>query len=504
MKEVTAEMIERGAGTDAHARRRRRDAQRLREVRSRLASGSELPPGWDGELLRAYARSRRGSALASAGVVVAAAAIAWRWAPPVYVAIWAGATLLSLAAVVGLGRHMLAQGAAEDPRFDRLWRLRFMLGEACHGLSWAGLAFAMQDASAHAARLLALLAAAALTAMTAAPLPRAVVAGLAPMAAAVIASSVLSRSVDAAAMGGFALVAQVYLGLLSGRLYANAIEGMTSRVEKEGLIAELEQAKANSDEARRRSEEANLAKSRFLATMSHELRTPLNAVLGFSEVMKEELFGPHSVPAYRDYSADIHASGKHLLDLINEILDLSRVEAGRYEMKEEAVNLGYVAEECEHLLEMRARAKSIHLSLAVAPDLPRVWADERAMRQIALNLLSNAIKFTQNGGAVAIKVGWTASGGQYVSVRDNGPGIPEEEIPIVMSSFGRGSMALKQAEEGSGLGLPIVKGLVELHGGVFMLKSKLREGTEAVMVLPPERVMTPLAPLDGADGVQVA
>jgi two-component system cell cycle sensor histidine kinase PleC len=152
-------------------------------------------------------------------------------------------------------------------------------------------------------------------------------------------------------------------------------------------------------------------------------------------------------------------------------------------------------EDSETLIAMRARAKSISLSLSIAPDLPRIWGDERALRQIAINLLSNAVKFTPAGGAVAVKVGWTASGGQYLSVKDDGPGIPEKELPLVMSAFGRGDMALRQAEEGSGLGLPIVKGLVELHGGVFTLKSRLREGTEAVVVLPAERVLSPLSPI---------
>ena len=126
--------------------------------------------------------------------------------------------------------------------------------------------------------------------------------------------------------------------------------------------------------------------------------------------------------------------------------------------------------------------------------MPRLWADDRAVRQIVLNLLTNAIKFTPQGGQIAVKVGWTIAGGQYFSVKDTGPGIPDEEIPLIMSSFGRGSVALQNACEGSGLGLPIVKGLVELHGGVFTLRSKLREGTEVVVVFPPERVMNAPSP----------
>jgi two-component system cell cycle sensor histidine kinase PleC len=212
--------------------------------------------------------------------------------------------------------------------------------------------------------------------------------------------------------------------------------------------------------------------------------------------MKAELFGAHVVPAYKEYATDIHSSGQHLLMLINEILDLSRVEAGRYELKEEAVSLPGVVEECRHLLALRAKNRSITVTEAIDGELPRIWADERAVRQVTLNLLSNAIKFTPQGGEIIIKVGWTQGGGQYLSIRDTGPGIPEDEIPIVLSSFGRGSMAQKNADEGSGLGLPIVRGLVELHGGEFKLTSKVREGTEVIVVFPPERVMNALAQID--------
>jgi two-component system cell cycle sensor histidine kinase PleC len=211
--------------------------------------------------------------------------------------------------------------------------------------------------------------------------------------------------------------------------------------------------------------------------------------------MRAELFGPHSSPTYREYANDIHSSGQHLLNLINEILDLSRVEAGRYELNEEAVSLVHSAEECHRLMQLRGRNKGVHIVEKFEPDLPKLWADERAVRQICLNLLSNAVKFTPPGGTITLKVGWTAGGGQYLSVADTGPGIPEDEMPIVLSSFGQGSLAHKTAEQGAGLGLPIVKGLVDLHGGTFDIRSKLRVGTEVTVTFPPERVIRTLAPV---------
>jgi two-component system cell cycle sensor histidine kinase PleC len=223
--------------------------------------------------------------------------------------------------------------------------------------------------------------------------------------------------------------------------------------------------------------------------MSHELRTPLNAILGFSEVMEKEVLGPMPNETYKEYARDIHDSGQHLLGLINEILDLSRIEAGRYQLNEEPVSLPEILEDCCHMVALRARGKGIKVIQQFENTLPLILADERAVRQIALNLLSNALKFTPSGGEVRIRCGWTAGGGQYISVRDNGPGIPADEIPVVLSAFGQGSIAIKSAEQGTGLGLPIVQGLIAIHGGEFSLTSKLREGTEAIVAFPADRVI---------------
>src|SRR5262249_40101760 len=159
------------------------------------------------------------------------------------------------------------------------------------------------------------------------------------------------------------------------------------------------------------------------------------------------------------------------------------------------VSLTNVVQDCHHLLKLRAKNRGITVHEMFEPELPRLWADERAIRQVCLNLLSNAIKFTPATGEIWLKVGWTASGGQDMSVKDTGPGIPEDEIAVVLSKFGQGSNAIKSAEQGTGLGLPIAKNLVDLHGGTFTLKSKVRIGTELIATFPPERVMAALAPI---------
>lgn len=499
MSEVTAEMIERGRGLDPRAATgRRKRGAKVQEARERLTTSDTGHRGCDVGLLRAYATTRVNSAVSATALILTVALLTHYWVGSDAAIVWAALAFSSLILCHGLAKRL---EALEDARINVVgWRTKFVVAEFIHGVVWAGLAFLLlrsNDPNARTFVTAMLLLASAFNTMVTATIPIAVYATIAPISLAVLVSLRFS-GFEGTTLPLLALVgaAQVFFFVLAKRFHQISLEGLFFRSEKNELIAELEQAKANSDEARRRAEEASLAKSRFLATMSHELRTPLNAILGFSEVLENELFGSHAVPVYKDYSADIHASGEHLLMLINEILDLSRIEAGRYELKEESVSLAALVEDCRHLLTIRAQKRDIAMIEAIEPDLPRIWADERAVRQIVLNLLTNAIKFTPQGGQVTLKVGWTSAGGQYLSIRDTGPGIPADEIAIVMSSFGRGTLAQKNADEGTGLGLPIVKGLVDLHGGQFKLKSKVREGTEAIVVFPPERVMNALPKLD--------
>jgi two-component system, cell cycle sensor histidine kinase PleC len=499
MFEVTAEMIARGRGADPRTvAERRRVALHVREAREKLTSSGTGHRAFDLELLRIYAERRRGALPGLALLAVALAFVALHWTSQMAVLVWAGIVCAALLLVSRLAGSFLAQMDSATP--PKRWARLFALGEVVLGSAYALIVLFSWIGEAPQETtfiLMALLLVAAMNATVTATVPSAVYGGLVPMTLAILA--VLH---PAGLAGNDWLIAVLALGTLvyfvdlSRKLHASALQALTFEVEKDELIAELEQSKANSDLARRRAEESNLAKSRFLATMSHELRTPLNAILGFSEVMKSELFGRHAVPAYKDYAGDIHSSGEHLLMLINEILDLSRVEAGRYELREEAVDLAAILDECRHLMALRAKKKGIEIIEEPAGLLPRLWADGRALRQVGLNLLSNAIKFTPQGGQVRIRLGLDEIGRQYFAIVDTGAGIPENEIPLVMASFGRGTFAHKAAEEGTGLGLPIVKGLVELHGGTFALRSKVREGTEVTVTFPLERAMDVLPPLD--------
>ncbi|WP_026481400.1 HAMP domain-containing sensor histidine kinase [Ahrensia sp. 13_GOM-1096m] len=463
----------------------------VQKSRERLAKQSMVSPEYSLELLKLHAHAIVSSVVAVPLLVVLAsfAGFAIGFGPEIFV--WATLSCLIYTAMALLSRRFLKTGK-KDTR--KLWTRIFLLGHLFVGLSWAVLTI-IPCASCGAEpaifyKAILLLMATSATATICYTLPITIVISFAIPVVAFGAQYGMQQT-------GMLATALVFSGLLfftfvAVRLEKSSKSGLAYQNENHSLVAELEMAKSISDEARRRAEEANLAKSRFLASMSHELRTPLNAILGFSETMSAEILGPLGNDTYKTYAKDIHSSGEHLLNLINEILDLSRVEAGKYEIKEETLRLTDIAEDCMALIQMKADQKSIKIEPNFQEGLPRVLADERAMRQVLLNTLSNAVKFTPSGGTIKLLVGWTESGGQYMSVVDNGPGIPEEEIPIVLSAFGQGSIAIKSAEQGTGLGLPIVQALLSMHGGKLELRSKLREGTKAIAILPRSRVLNEL------------
>src|SRR5271169_6395205 len=407
MSDVGADLAGSGRGSapDVAARRRKMSIQ-LRQARRSL-SEPDAVPSHSAAMVRLFAEINR-SASPMLGIIalgVCATALAWVDAGPLMTWI----TFIACAIAIGYALPIAFLDSSEKEKAAAAWRRKFVLSTTLCGSAWAYLIVALlqsSDPNAQAFAIVVMLLVSTVMSLLAAAIPAAFVAGMLPIIIGMIilyAPRLQGAALPAAALS---IGAIGYFLVVARRLHTAAARNISFQAEKDSLIAELEQAKLNSDEARRRAESANLAKSRFLATMSHELRTPLNAVLGFSEVMKGELFGSHAVSSYKEYSTDIHASGQHLLILINEILDLSRIEAGRFDLKEAAVALPHLVEECRHLLALRAKNRSITVTELLDDKLPRSWADERAVRQVTLNLLSNAIKFTPAGGEIVIKVGW--------------------------------------------------------------------------------------------------
>jgi len=253
-------------------------------------------------------------------------------------------------------------------------------------------------------------------------------------------------------------------------------------------ITELVIANKNAAAARNQAEQANRAKSAFLANMSHELRTPLNAIIGFSETMNGELFGPLGNERYLSYSRDIHTSGCHLLALINDVLDLSRIEAGKLELHDDLVCVAEIVDGCVLVCRDRAARGEVTVATDLPKHLPTLRADPVRLRQIVINLVSNAVKFTPRGGRVDIAAHIDGGGALVLTVKDSGIGMSQAEIAVALQPFGQVDNGLDRKYEGTGLGLPLTKTLVELHGGAFTIESEPGKGTTVRAVFPQARV----------------
>ncbi|MBA2588749.1 MAG: hypothetical protein H0U98_09015 [Alphaproteobacteria bacterium] len=287
-----------------------------------------------------------------------------------------------------------------------------------------------------------------------------------------------------------ALLAPFYVGftaLIIRRNHARARNAVVLGQERDSLLAELVMAKLESDRGREQAEAASIAKSQFLANMSHELRTPLNAILGFSEMIASRIFEKDPERTV-EYAQLVNSSGKHLLALINDILDLAKIEAGRWKLEESELDLHRIAEDALQFIAWRAKDSNATLVNAIDADLEMVYGDERAIKQILLNLLSNAVKFTPEHGTVTAFARRAEDGGILLGVSDTGVGIAAEDQKAVFDSFGQGRHDVALVDKGTGLGLAIVKGLVEAHAGRVSLESQVGKGTHVTVHLPSIRV----------------
>ncbi len=255
-----------------------------------------------------------------------------------------------------------------------------------------------------------------------------------------------------------------------------------------GDITERKNAEAELQAAIEQAQLASRAKSEFLANVSHELRTPLNAIIGFSEIMKEEMFGPLGAKEYKSYVEDIKYSGQHLLELINDILDVSKAEAGKHSLQEADIDLPTCVQICLRLVAERAAEGNVELVIDIPNDLPPLNADERKLKQMLINLMSNAVKFTPSGGRVGIAAEIVDDGALHVVVTDTGIGMSEPDIELALKPFEQVDSSFNRKYEGTGLGLPIVKSLIELHGGGLEMRSQPGVGTSATLRFPARRI----------------
>lgn len=399
-------------------------------------------------------------------------------------------------AVVGLAvltMHYTGMAALRLPA-EAIWNQQLIAASILIGVSVGGLAghFAALPSSrlnnviTVTLRVLAILGVhfTAMAAVTFVPVPGA--GGITPLAMSPTTMAVLVTA------AGMFIVGQALVMVLVDRHLSLRAKGEEQRLRDH--IAELEKTqraleKTSNDLtiALGQAAHASKAKSEFLASMSHELRTPLNAVIGFSDAMVLEVFGPLA-GRYKNYASDIRSSGAHLLSLINDVLDLTRLDAGQAELREEVFDLGELVSECLRMVLNQAQKSDIILSADLGEDLPALNADRRRIKQVLVNLLSNAVKFTPNGGQVKISAQRTAAG-LSLAVADSGIGIAPEDIPKALEVFGQVDSSLARKYEGTGLGLPLSKQLMELHGGSLNLESQVNVGTTVTVTLPRERLV---------------
>jgi signal transduction histidine kinase len=422
-------------------------------------------------------------------VAVLIAAIFWRSVPAQTLIAWSALLVAaSIVRWVHCRRYFERARAAEEAG---AWGRTFALGTLLSGVLW-GIGTVVLFAPADAVLLIVLvflvtgLSAAALTGYTA----------FLPAFYGFVLPAVLPFGLRLALDGSpahlfTATLLAVWVSAfvyLAHALHAHTIDRLLLLLGNARLADTLRTARDSADEA-------NRAKTRFLANMSHELRTPLNAIIGFSDIMRGEIFGPVGTPKYKQYVSDINRSGSHLLQLINDILDVAKIEVGAQPLNEGAIDLAAALKTCGQLVEPQARSARISLAVDASTRLPALRADPTRFRQIVLNLLSNAIKFTPAGGRVWLSAAIEPGGRLLLQVRDTGVGMKPEDVSRALQPFVQLDQA-PRGDPGTGLGLALVKTLVEAHGGTLAIESEPGKGTTVSVRLPQER-LAPAAVIQG-------
>jgi two-component system, cell cycle sensor histidine kinase PleC len=451
----------------------------------------DLDEPWQREYLEIFLRGQVRLAPLLPIVTSFIAAISFFWASPAAIAVWVIIACASHCLQLTLSHAFLAKNPQRYNQRD--WINVCAAAEAFQGFAWSMALFMLWpsgDLRGQGFLLAAIMTLIVMRFLVVNNYMPVLIAGTGVMTVAMGVRCYVEGNAVMASIAGLVFLMEAFFLYIARHLQTTTRDMIMYRQEKDQLIQDLENQRDTAEQDRKTALAANRAKSVFLANMSHELRTPLNAILGFSEILDREMFGPIGNKNYKGYAGDIHHSGAHLLSLINDILDLSRIEAGRRDLREDPVHLLECAEEAHKLTAMRATAKGHDVEILIPASLPKLLGDQRAIEQVMINLLTNAVKYTPDHGKIELTAGLEPNGDITFTVKDNGPGIAENEVIQAMTAFTRGTAATKSDIDGVGLGLPIVRGLVELHGGHVSIKSTPRIGTSVTCTFPQTRVLS--------------
>jgi two-component system, cell cycle sensor histidine kinase PleC len=400
---------------------------------------------------------------------------------------WNLAVILGLQLLNSFGARLFLLGYQRDPSDPERWLMRLAAYQAATGTGWGLFAWLIWTTGNPLNNVLVTMSVSVI--VWAYAFSRSMHAGV--YLAGVMPTIILMIARLAYSGGEVALPLSVITAITFFLVYIYAFGArrmievmMQTRFDNEDLAVELRETRDDALRKRFEAEAANASKTTFLANMSHELRTPLNAILGFSDLIANETLGPVGTKRYCEYAHDINTSGSHLLSLINDILDVAKIEAGKMEISQSFIEPGPAIDEALNVVLVRATEKRQELNVKIDPEVQDLYADERAFKQIVINLLSNAVKFTPDKGHIAISLRQTADGGCELCVADNGPGIPEQQLEQIFMPFNQIDNRYSRQAGGTGLGLSLIRGLAELHGGRAWIVSKAGAGVQAHVYLP--------------------